>query len=99
MQIVLDKDGINLALVLYVQSTRKAEELTEMIQALVSEQKELQTTNEALLEDMRALKSEAEEDKNYIEELKDQIGNYKLNARLKEVCAMLLWKKRMKMAV
>ena len=88
---VFDKDENNLSLVLlYVQSTRKAMELTEMVQALTSEQKELQTTNEALLEDMRALKSEAEEDKNYIEELKDQIGNYKLNARLKEVCAMLL---------
>ena len=75
-----------------MQSTRKVEELTEMVQSLKSEQKELQMTNEALLEDMRALKNESEEDKNYIEELKDQIGNYKLNARLKEVCAMFLWK-------
>ena len=70
-----------------------------MVQALKSEQKELQTTNEALLDDMRALKNEAEEDKNYIEELKDQIGNFKLNARLKEVCAMLQWEESKNMAV
>lgn len=56
------------------------------MQALESEQLTLQETNEVLLEDMRILKNEAEEDKNYIEELKDQLGNYKLNARLKEVC-------------
>ena len=38
-----------------------------------------------------ALKKELEEDKNYIEELKDQVANYRLHSKLKEVFKFLFF--------
>ena len=49
------------------------------------ELKKLQETNEVLVSDIQTMREETESDKSYIEELKDQIANYRLNAKSREV--------------
>ena len=59
--------------------------MVSKIKSLELELKKLQETNEVLVSDIQTMREETESDKSYIEELKDQIANYRLNAKSREV--------------
>jgi chromosome segregation ATPase len=58
--------------------------LNEVVDNLQKELDVLKSTNESIIANLDKLKKEAEDDKSYIEELKDQVGNLRLNSAVKE---------------